>query len=313
MMFGNINKMFIAWRSEEVGHVWLVHDPCKVEFGANYLLTVSSKLSLTLGDDISLDTVILRDGDPVSVLGTDNESVFSTGGELCTGSILDVDNVERTRVLIDSGDNTNTTSVVTTGDHSGVTDFVLEVTNNLASFEVNLDGVTLLEEWVSKADGTTIVGLDVRDCSCSTLCKWVAAVDTLGSLTVLDDTAELVLCINIVDLVEDKVTLGVEHDTESLVCLRDGQNITETNSEVSISTDLTIDLDETAGNNGFGFTCSECKLEAVTDDDSQWETFAQLVWADGWTCSKDTTKLGEHPVLWGVETLKMLLWTSSHA
>ena len=79
---------------------------------------LTSKLCVTNSDDVLTDTLILREGDPCFSSRTNNENVVRTGREFSTGSILDVNNIERTGVLIEGSDDTDTTSVVTAENNS---------------------------------------------------------------------------------------------------------------------------------------------------------------------------------------------------
>ena len=98
-----------------------------------------------------LDTLALGKRDP-GLLLADDEDVGLTGGEGVVNSVLDVDNVETTIVALTVGDNTNTTHVTTTSNHDNNTGVELDVVGDLASGEVNLDGVVDLDSRVGVAD-----------------------------------------------------------------------------------------------------------------------------------------------------------------
>lgn len=77
-----------------------------------------------------------------------------TGGELVVNGVLQVDNVEASVVTLTMADDTNTTHVTTTGDHDDDTSIEGDEVGDLASGEVNLDGVVDLDGWVGVADST---------------------------------------------------------------------------------------------------------------------------------------------------------------
>lgn len=103
-----------------------------------------------LGDG-ELDTLALGQGDP-GLLGADDEDVGLTGGEGVVDGVLDVDDVETSVVALTVGDDTDTTHVATTGDHGDGAGVELDEVLDLASLEVNLDGVVDLDEGVRVAD-----------------------------------------------------------------------------------------------------------------------------------------------------------------
>jgi hypothetical protein len=98
-----------------------------------------------------LDTLALGEGDPGLLLAND-EDVGLTGGEGVVNSVLDVDDVETTIVALTVSDDTNTTHVTTTGSHDDNTGVELDEVNDLASGNVNLDGVVDLDGRVGVAD-----------------------------------------------------------------------------------------------------------------------------------------------------------------
>jgi hypothetical protein len=65
---------------------------------------------------------------------------------------LDVDDVETTVVALTVSDNTNTTHVTTTGSHDDSTGIELDEVNDLASGELDLDGVVDLDGRVGVTD-----------------------------------------------------------------------------------------------------------------------------------------------------------------
>lgn len=107
--------------------------------------------AVTLLSDGELDTLALGQGDPGLLLAND-ENVALTGGKGVVNGVLDVDDVETTVVALTVGDDTNTTHVATTGNHDDGTGVELDKVGDLASGEVNLDGVVDLDRRIRVAD-----------------------------------------------------------------------------------------------------------------------------------------------------------------
>lgn len=109
----------------------------------------SAAVSL-LGDG-QFDTLALRQRDPW-LLGADDEDVVLARGEGVVDGIFDVDDVETTIVALTVGDDTDTAHVTTTSDHGNGASVELDEVGDLASGEVNLDGVIDLDQRVGVAN-----------------------------------------------------------------------------------------------------------------------------------------------------------------
>lgn len=107
--------------------------------------------AVTLLSDGELDTLALGQGDP-GLLSADDENVALTSGESVVNGILQVHNVEATIVALTVGDNTNTTHVVTSGNHGEGASVELDEVGDLASVKVDLDSVVDLDQRVGVAD-----------------------------------------------------------------------------------------------------------------------------------------------------------------
>ncbi len=107
--------------------------------------------AISLLGNRELDTLALGQGDP-GLLGANDEDVTLTGGEGVVDSVLDVDYVETTVVSLPVGDDTNTTHVATTSDHSDGTRVELDEVGDLTSGEFDLDRVIDLDGGVGVAD-----------------------------------------------------------------------------------------------------------------------------------------------------------------
>ena len=100
-----------------------------------------------------LDTLALGQRDPW-LIRADDEDVVLTGSEGVVYGILDVDNVEASIVALTMGDDTNTSHVTTTSSHCDDTSIELDGIGDLASGEINLDGVVDLDAGVWVSDTT---------------------------------------------------------------------------------------------------------------------------------------------------------------
>ncbi len=112
-----------------------------------------SASAISLLGDRKLDTLALWQRDPW-LLGTDDENVALTGSERVVYGILDVDNVETSIMALTVSDDTNTTHVTTTSDHSNHTSVELDVLHDLAGRELDLDGVVDLDGRIRVTDAT---------------------------------------------------------------------------------------------------------------------------------------------------------------
>jgi len=112
-----------------------------------------STSSVSLLGDGKLDTLALWQRDPW-LLRSDNENVSLTGSEWVVYGILDVDNVETSVVTLTVSDDTDTSHVTTTGNHSDNSSVELDEFGDLASGDVNLYTVVDLDGWVRVTDTT---------------------------------------------------------------------------------------------------------------------------------------------------------------
>ncbi|TVU12081.1 hypothetical protein EJB05_45708, partial [Eragrostis curvula] len=114
-------------------------------------------------NDAELNTLALGQAQPRLATLADGEHITQTGGELVAQSVLNVDGLKGSLMLLPVLDHTNTASVSSTSHHDDVADIELDEVNNLVGLQINLDGVVGLDERVRVADGATIIGVQVRD------------------------------------------------------------------------------------------------------------------------------------------------------
>lgn len=247
-------------------------------------------------DDGLADAVVLGEGDHGSVTLANDEDVGQTGGERVTSGVLDVDNFEAARVLLQLGDDADTADVSAASDLDQVANLEGDSLDNLAGLEVELDGVVRLDVRVGVSDGSAVVRGEVRDV--------VLAED--GSA----DTAQLELGLLRADSVDDIAALGVVQETEVLVGLLDRDDVHVASRVARVAADLAVDLDELLQDDEGHLAAGERVFEAVTEQDHHGEALTEFVGSVARARSKDTAHLAEHPVLRRVNTLQVLDKTS---
>lgn len=271
------------------------------------------KADLTVLSDGLLDTAGTGKGDKGLGAVAKGEDVGLTGGELVVTSVLKVNNVESTGVLLLTGEDTDTTDVSTLGDHADVSDLEGDNVNDLVGLKIEENRVVDLDLGVHVADGAAIVGNDVGDGGSLALGgEGVLADHGLGALGLLDNLKELNVGLLGGDLVKDEAALGVVKKAELLVGLGDGDDILETSGVVGVGADLVVDLDKTAHNDHKDLTAGKGVLEAVTKDKGEGKALTKLVRTGGGAGSPFATELVKHPVLGRCEALKVLLRSASH-
>jgi len=224
---------------------------------------VLSSLLLGLLNDGQLDALALGERHPGLGTLTNNEHVLKTSVEGVTSSVLDVDDFEGTRMPFAGGNDTNTTDVVTSGDHAKVTVVEPDEVLDLASLKVDTDAIVDTDVRVGVADGAAIVGDNERH-------------TTSTSLLVLD-TAELVLSLLSSDTVNGELALHSPQKTEVLVGLLNGDNIHEASGESGISADLAVDLDGAVHDNLDDLSLGEGIPKTVAEENDKGQAFALLV------------------------------------
>lgn len=243
----------------------------------HYLHSCSLSLldeGLSLLQDRKLDTVTLRKRNGRNITRADNEDVLLSRGEHVASGVSDSDNVEGARVLLDVDNNTHTTSVATLGDHCNVSRFELDVVDDLAGGDINLDGVINLDGRIRVSDSATVVGNNERDL-------------LQGKLSALD-LAELESLLLIRDSVKSVLALGVEDKSELIVGLGDLNDVHESSREVRISSDLSVNLDVLLNADNLSLATSQGVLQAVSQDENERQALSQLVRTLRWARSLHT-------------------------
>ena len=231
-------------------------------------LLLSSESLLGILHDGELDTVTFWKSNHWLLGLTNDKDIGKSSGESSSKLVSQVDDLILTRVLLSGSDNTNTSNRMTSSDHSNVSNLKLDKVEDLASCDINLDGIVDLDLWVWELESSGIVSDGIR-----------SLVVTHESLV---DLAELESGLLLLNLVDGETTLGVPQKSEVLVSLLDLDNIHETSGECHISSDLSINSDELLHNNHLSLVVSQSVLESVSEQDDQRKGSRSLVGTSGW-------------------------------
>jgi hypothetical protein len=254
-------------------------------------------LSLAIFDDVQLDTLALGDGHKGGASRSNDEDVGKTSGKLVANSVLQVNDIVASRVLLASFNNANSPQVVSTSDHCEVSDIKGNVSNDGVALQGELDGVLDLDQGIGVADGATIVGDEVRD--------------LVLSHSDSNNLAELELGLICVDAVDVEATLSIIEETEVLSSLWDAHHIHESDGVASVSADLAIHGDEALSGDEEHLASSQGVLETVSQENDHRDALAVLVGTRGRLGRPDSGEFVQHPVVRGIQSLEMLLGSAS--
>lgn len=246
----------------------------------SFLLLLFSSLITVFGDG-QFHTTSTGKGDRRFAMGADDLNVPNTGGESSVEDVPDMDNVVTSDVFLSAEDGSHSALVTTTSAHDKTSDLEGESVDDLVLLQVKLDRVVDLDDWIRVTDGAAIVSDD----------EWDTLISELNTL----DFAKLVGGFFGTDSVDGKTPLDVEHDSEVLPGLFDGDDIHEAGGELGVSSDLVVNLDESLGNDQGDFTPCQGVFETVSEEHAQRKTLAQLVRTWVGSRSVSATKLVEHP------------------
>ncbi|KAL0590505.1 Tigger transposable element-derived protein 1 [Plecturocebus cupreus] len=159
------------------------------------------------------DTLSLGKRNPWFVALANNKNVGKLSGKDVATGIVDVNHIKRSRVPLSVGNHTNSSQVSTSSHHTQVTRIKLDEISNLASLQINLNGIIHLDEGIRVADGASIMSHQMRDSFC-------AHKD-------FPHFERLVLGLLSSDTMYSKVALDVIDQTEILSCLVNADDIHE--------------------------------------------------------------------------------------
>ena len=106
-------------------------------------------------------------GEIRGVAFVNNENVGKSSVKAVATGIFHM-NFKRTRVSLAVGDHIHAFQVSTSRNHAQVTSVKLDEISNLASHQINLNGVIHLDEGLKAADGANIMGHQMQDSFCPT-------------------------------------------------------------------------------------------------------------------------------------------------
>merc|ERR1712014_246091 len=107
------------------------------------------------GDSFS-DTLVSRERNQSLITFSQEEGVAGSGSENVSGSIFDVDNIERSWVSFSGLDGSHSTNVLTADDLAHVTGVEFDPVGNLVGGKVEFDGVADFAVWVWVSDESAV-------------------------------------------------------------------------------------------------------------------------------------------------------------
>lgn len=214
------------------------------------------------GDRLS-DTLVSGERDEGLGALAEEEDVGGSRGKGVASRVLDVDDVETTRVSLSGLDGTDSPDVLTADDLADVTGLELDPVGDLGRVNVQLDAVANPYIGVGVSEGSSVVCDEKGDV-------------VLGSLDLLD-SAELVSGLLSADSVYHESALGVIDKSKVLVGLVNSDDIHESSGVLAISPDLAVNLDHTAHQDLLALLAGKGVVESVSDENGQWEAFSELV------------------------------------
>jgi hypothetical protein len=212
-------------------------------------------------------------------------------GESTVKSVLGVNDIETTDVLLTVYKNTRTSHITTASREHNVAGLKVDEVDDLVLLKVKLDSVVNLDSRVGVTDGATIVGEDVGN-TLGTDCNLLHLEKLEGSLLRGD-------------AVDGETTLHVVKYTEMLSRLLDGNDVCflhlaivgkittyalhthEASGVGVVSADLVVHLDQSLLGDAGDLITSDGVLEAVAEEDCEWEGLAELVRTGGRARSLD--------------------------
>jgi len=302
--------LFLIWE----GHLFLIvigGDPSAagakvlllgllVALGVGGLAGLSgNQAGVALLDGGNLDTLLLgqSDGELIVAVAQD-EDVAGAGGELMAVLVLQVGNIEGTGVLLDADNLSDTSTVGSAGEHGNLAGAHLDDLVDLAGGGVDQEGVADGGLGGRIADAAAVVGGGDGDAAS-------------GGEDV-SDLAELDVALSLANLDLSEAALDVVQQTEAVAALGDLDDVHEAGGELGVDADAAVDLDQALTEDHLTFAGVQSVLQAVAEDDQEWEALADLVGSTTGARSEDASQLAEHPVLRSEESLQVQTWATSH-
>jgi len=228
----------------------------------------------------------------------DREDVIQSGGEGVSGGILDVDDVEGSRMSFTVHDDAHSPQVTASGHHADIPGLELDKVGDLAGSDVDLDAVLRLDQRIRVSDGASIRGGEVGD--------------SLGADRHLLDDAELVSGFFFADAMHLVSALDVVDESEVLSALLHLDDVHESGRVGVVGADATVDFDETLGEDLLDFRVRQRVLETIPQEERERQALAQLVGTGRRSGSVTSSQFVEHPVSGRRHALHVLTGTANH-
>ena len=169
--------------------------------------------------------------DPWFVAFANNENVGEPSGKAVAIDIFHMNYIRRTRMSLPVGDHTNSSQVSTSSHHAQDTSVKLDEISNLASLQINLNGVIHLDEGIRVAGSASTMGHQMKDSFCPHKDP--------------SHFTQLVLGLLRCNTMNSKATLGVIDQTKILSRLSNADDVHKTSEVGYNSVDIAINLNET--------------------------------------------------------------------
>merc|ERR1740129_1432138 len=198
------------------------------------------------------DTLALGQTDVRLAALTNHENVAHACSKSMTGGILNVHNIERTRMSFSVHDGSNTTGVATSSDHAQVSSLEFDGIHDFTSVDVQPNRIIGLYN-----------GIGVTNCSAI---RGVQIGDILGSSLDFTDTAQFVLGLLVGDPVNGVTSLDIIDQTEVFASLFNLDDIHETSWESGVSSDFAVNLDQSLFHDSLDLLGGQSVLQAVSQE-----------------------------------------------
>jgi len=262
------------------------------------ILLHGGDFGISLSDERKFDAFRLGELDERLLARSNDENVGETGSESAAIGILDVDDLVGTGVLLEMHESTDTTNIVTSGNEADSS--ILEFNNsiNLVSLKVQLDRVVLLDIWVGIADGSAVVGHNIRNFVFAKHLSLDSAKFESSFLSIDSDRLE--------------TTLHVVENAEVLSSLGEGNDIHAAEWEPWIATNFVVNLDIAilVSADFDALLAGEGVLQSIAEQDCHRDALSQLMGSCRWARCVHTLQFVQTPVTWCPHALHMLLWSS---
>lgn len=266
----------------------------------NQSFSLISVLLLFLFHSVEPKSLVGWETDPGLLSLSEDQNVSGSGSENLAISILNVDDIDGSWVLLDVGDLSDSSDVVSSDGIDDVSEVELGDVFDGVLLDVELQGITDVDIWVGESEGSGIVSDDV----------WVS----VWSEGLLDDLDQLELGFFWGDGLGVESSLDVIEDSESVVRLIDGNDVHDSQWVSVVSSDLSVNLDlrSLVVQDGLDFSVVEGILQFLLDQQGEGDALSSLVGSLGRSDAVKTSDLSKHVTLGSSDFFLVLLWSSCH-